>query len=53
MKRFDSRRPRFGVFFEAAAKLTNFFHRRRMNFEQVVRNEQAENEDEFGWGGDF
>ena len=33
MKRFDNRRPRFGIFFEGAAKLTNFLHRRRMNFE--------------------
>ena len=53
MKRFDNRRPRFGIFLEEAAKLTNFLHCRHMNFEQVVPDEQEENKDEFGWGGDF
>ena len=53
MKRFDNRRPQFGIFLEAAAKLTNFLHRRRMNFEQVVPDEQEEMEDEFDWVGDF
>ena len=53
MKRFDNRRPRFGLFFEAATELTNFLHHRRMNFDQVVPKEQEENEDEYGWAGDF
>ena len=53
MKRFDNRRPRFSLFLEAAAKLTNFLHRRRMKFEQLVPEMQEENEEEFGWGGDF
>ena len=53
MKKFDNQHPRFGIFLEAATKLTNFLHRRRMNFEQVVPDEQEEIEDEFGWAGDF
>ena len=53
MKRFDNRRPRFGLFLEAAAKLTNFLHRWRMNFDQVVPEEQEENKDEYGWANDF
>lgn len=53
MKRFDNRRPRFRHFFEAAAKLTNFLHRRHMDFDKVVPQEREENEDQYGWGGDF
>ena len=53
MKRFDNQHPRFGIFLEVAAKLTNFLHCQCMNFEQVVPDEQEENEDEFGWGSDF
>ena len=53
IKRFDNQLPRFGIFLEAAAKLMNFLHYQRMNFEQVVPDEQEENEDEFGWGDDF
>ena len=39
MKTFNNRRPRFGIFLEAAAKLNNFLHRQHMNFEQVVPDE--------------
>ena len=53
MKRFDNRRPQFGLFFEAAAKLTNFLHRRRMNSNQVLPEEQEQNKDEYVWAGDF
>jgi hypothetical protein len=53
MKRFDNHMQRFCHFFEAAAKLTNFLHRRRMNFNTVVPDDQEENEEHFGWGGDF
>ena len=53
MKRFDNRWPSFCHFFEAAAKLTNFLHCRRMNFNTIVPNKQEENKEHFGWGGDF
>ena len=53
MKRFDKRCLLFRHFYEAAAKLINFLHRRRMIFDRVVREDQEENEEHYGWGGDF
>ena len=53
MKRFDNTRPRFRLFLKAAAKLTNFLHRRRMIFDHVLPEDQEHNHDKFGWGGDF
>ena len=53
MKRFDNRRPRFRHFFDVAAKLTNFLHRRCMNFDRVLPEDQEENDENYGWGGDF
>ena len=53
IKRFDNRRPRFCLFLEAAAKLTNSFHRWSMNFNQVVPKEQGQNKEQYGWGSDF
>ena len=53
MKQFDSTRPRFDLFFEAAAKLTNFLDHCCMNFDHILSKEQEQSNDEFGWDGDF
>ena len=53
MKRFDNRLPRFNHFFDVAAKLTNFLHHCRMNFDKVLSKDQEENNENYGWGGDF
>ena len=47
MKRLNNKYPLFVLFLEVVAKLTNFFHRQCMNFDQVLPKQQEENEDEF------
>ena len=53
MKRFDNQCPRFCHFFDATAKLTNFFYQRHMIFDKVLLEDQEENEENYGWVGIF
>ena len=53
MKRFDSTKPKYSYLFKSAALLTNFLHRRRMDFTFQVIGEQHEDPVEYGWDGDY
>ncbi len=53
MKRFDSTKLIYSHLFEATTLLTNFLHRRRMDFIYEVINDQNANLIAHGWVGDF
>ena len=53
MKRFDARREKFDLLFKAAAILTNFIHRRRMDMHAYAEGDRDNDEDHYGWEGDF
>lgn len=50
MKRFDSSREKFPTLFHAAATLTNFLQRRRIDMSVVVYDQD---EADIGWEGDY
>lgn len=53
MKRFDATKPKYNHLFRVAAILTNFIHRRRMDFTHVVVGEQLDPAQPHGWEGDY
>jgi hypothetical protein len=53
MKGFDASKEKFPIMFRAAAILTNFIHRRRLDFSADVGEYQADDGDNFGWEGDY
>lgn len=53
MKGYDMRRYKFKELFQAAALLTNFLQRRRLDFSEDVEGERIGNNYEFGWCGDY
>lgn len=53
MKQFDSSKAKYYQLFYSAALLTNFLHRRRMDFTIEFVGDQQADETDFGWEGDF
>lgn len=53
MCRFDTTKPKYHHLFRACALLTNFLHRRRMDFNNEVVGEHNENAQNHGWDGDY
>jgi hypothetical protein len=52
-KRYDSTRIKYDNFFMGACVMTNFLHRRRMDWSEEVIGEQQDDEDDHGWDGDY
>jgi hypothetical protein len=53
LKRFDSTKPKNIILFKVIALLTNFLHRRQMDFTFEVIGEQLPNPSNHGWDRDF
>ena len=54
MKVFDARKMKFPIMLRAAAILTNFIHRRRLDFSIVAGDDREDDyDDNFCWGGDY
>jgi hypothetical protein len=52
-KRFDITKPKNNRLFWAVAIMTNFIHRRRMDFAHYVVSEQPKPTQDYGWEGDY
>jgi flagellar biosynthesis protein FliQ len=53
MKRFDSTKPKYIVLFRVVVILTNFLHRRWMDFTFEIIGEQLPKHVNHGWDGNF
>jgi hypothetical protein len=53
MKKFDSTKPKYANLFQATAFLTNFLHKKRMDFTYELVCDLITNLIKRGWSKDF